>query len=191
MGSKSGGSQTQKTSNEPWKELQPYLKEGYERGSNLYAEGQGPQYYPGQTYAPNDPLTNESRAMQEYYARNQMGSDIGAIRGAYGQMLGPNELTNNKLLQDNKLMDNPLMYGNKLLGALDFNNNPFFTQGVNAAIRPFTEQLTEQMLPSIRSGAVQTGQYGGSRQALAEGTAIGKASRAIGDTAAQFANNAY
>ena len=183
-----GGSTTQKTSNEPWKEVQPYLKEGYERASDLYAPGEGPQYYPGQTYAPTDPLTTEARRMSEYYARNQMGQDVGAIRGAYGQTIGSNPLMeafspNNPYSQ--------FIGNNELLKAIDIENNPYFGHAVNAAIRPITEQLTEQALPAIRSGAVQTGQYGGSRQALAEGTAIGKATRAMGDMAGTMASNAY
>jgi hypothetical protein len=97
------------------------------------------------------------------YAQGQMGNDVNAMRGGYGT----------------------------LLGAADVMNNPMLAQAAQGAIRPVAEQLTEQILPNIRGGAVQTGQYGGSRQALAEGTAIGKATRAMGDITANMYSNAY
>lgn len=200
-GGKSGGSQTQTAKSEPWKEVQPYLKEGYARAQDLYAPGNGPAYYPGQTYAPTDPLTNQSRNMTEYYANNGMMGDLGAVRSAYGNTLNPNALLNNPLMGSNALLDNPLMGSNallnnplmgdnKLLHAMD-QDNPYLDDYVRRAMRPVQEQLTEKLLPSIRSGAVNTGQYGGSRQALAEGTAIGDATDTMGDISARMYSDAY
>lgn len=178
-GGKNSGSQTQTTKAEPWKEVQPYLKEGYARAQDLYAPGNGPAYYPGQSYAPTDPLTNQARNMTEYYANNGMMGDLGAVRGAYGNTLNPSALLNN-----------PLMGDNKLLHAMD-QDNPYLDDYVRRAMRPVQEQLTEKLLPSIRSGAVNTGQYGGSRQALAEGTAIGDATDTMGDISARMYSDAY
>lgn len=160
-----GGGQTSTTTQkaDPWSGVQPYLLEGYSRASNLYAPGQGPDLYPNQMYVSNDPLTTQSRQMIQDYASTQMPQDVNAVRGGYGT----------------------------LLGAADVNNNPYLAQAASGAIRPITEQLTEQILPNIRGGAVQTGQYGGSRQALAEGTAIGKAVQAMGDVTSNMYSNAY
>lgn len=157
---KSSGSQTQKT--EPWKGVQPYLKEGYNIGSNLYGNN-SPDYYPGQTVAPTDPLQTEARTGLEQYARGQMGQDVNGLRQGFGT----------------------------LMGAADVNNNPYLYQAAMGATRPIVDQLTEQILPNIRSGAINTGQYGGSRQALAEGTAIGKATQAMGDMTSGMYSNAY
>jgi hypothetical protein len=62
--------------------------------------------------------------------------------------------------------------------------NPFLTKGIQSGIDmssaarkqmqdDSTKNLMENVLPSIRSNAVIAGQYGGSRQGVAEGNAIG------------------
>jgi hypothetical protein len=44
-----------------------------------------------------------------------------------------------------------------------------------------TRNLTREWLPQIRSGAGLAGQYGSTRQGVAEGVALGEATRALGD----------
>lgn len=70
-------------------------------------------------------------------------------------------------------------------------SNPALAGAIDASVRPIYEQLTESALPAIRGGAIGAGQYGSSRQALAEGMATREASRAAGDTAAKLANATY
>ena len=55
----------------------------------------------------------------------------------------------------------------------------------------FSRNLTESTLPAIRSGATGSGQFGGTRQGIAEGLASGRASQAIGATSAGIANQGY
>lgn len=74
---------------------------------------------------------------------------------------------------------------------LDAASNPHLQSYIQAAVRPITESFLEDTLPGIRSGAVASGQYGGSRQAIAEGIASGRTSRAIGDTSAAIASQGY
>lgn len=62
---------------------------------------------------------------------------------------------------------------------------------VDAATRPITENLLERALPAIRSGSVSTGNFGGSRQGIAEGQAIRGAEQATGDTAAKLVQDLY
>lgn len=69
--------------------------------------------------------------------------------------------------------------------------NPALQGAINAAVRPITQQLTEEQLPALRGNAVTAGGYGGSRQGIAEGLASGRASTAIGDTSANLANAGY
>lgn len=69
--------------------------------------------------------------------------------------------------------------------------NPNLQGAVDAAVRPITQQLTESQLPAIRGEAVTTGNFGGSRQGIAEGLASGRASQAIGDTASKLVQNQY
>ena len=52
-----------------------------------------------------------------------------------------------------------------------------------------TRNLTENILPSIRSGAQVNGQYGGSRQALSEGKALNDYSTQIGRAMSQVGQN--
>lgn len=69
--------------------------------------------------------------------------------------------------------------------------NPNLKGAIDAATRPITENLLERALPAIRSGSVQTGNFGGSRQGIAEGQAIRGAEQATGDTAAKIAEDLY
>lgn len=70
-------------------------------------------------------------------------------------------------------------------------NNPALQGAIGAATRPITQALTEQQLPALRGEAVTTGNFGSSRQGIAEGLASGRASQAIGDTASKLVNQQY
>lgn len=59
------------------------------------------------------------------------------------------------------------------------------------ANRRLGEQFNEQVLPGIRGGAMAAGQYGGSRQGVAEGLAARGLGYAMGDMAANMYNNAF
>lgn len=73
----------------------------------------------------------------------------------------------------------------------DPQNNPNLRGAIDAATRPIYEGLTEKALPAIRGEAVSTGNFGSSRQGIAEGLATREASRAAGDTAAKLAQGEY
>lgn len=73
---------------------------------------------------------------------------------------------------------------------LDPSTNPALQniQGtITANTRDAVNNLLEQALPSIRSGAQLAGPFGGSRQGIAEGIAIGKTGQTVGDEAAKTA----
>lgn len=69
--------------------------------------------------------------------------------------------------------------------------NPNLQGAISATTRPITQNLTENQLPAIRSEAVQTGNFGSSRQGIAEGLASRGASQAIGDTASKLVQGQY
>lgn len=75
--------------------------------------------------------------------------------------------------------------------ALDISNNPTIQGAMETATRPIYEQLTRYGLPAIRSSAEQTGNFGSSRQGIAEGLAIEGASKAAGDVTSRIASDAY
>lgn len=76
-------------------------------------------------------------------------------------------------------------------GALDIRNNPGLAGNIEAATRPITRSLTESALPAIRDSAERSGNFGSSRQGIAEGLATGRASEAIGDTTSKIVGDAY
>lgn len=78
--------------------------------------------------------------------------------------------------------------------------NPFLTSAIQGGMKQSqnvfdqmqgsaTENLKENILPGIRSASVLSGQYGGSRQGIAEGNAIGDHAKAIQQAATQFGQN--
>lgn len=75
--------------------------------------------------------------------------------------------------------------------ALDITKQPGLQGNIEAATRPITQALTEQALPAIRGSAEQTGNFGSSRQGIAEGLASGRASQAIGDATSGIVSKAY
>jgi hypothetical protein len=74
---------------------------------------------------------------------------------------------------------------------LDITKQPGLQGNIEAATRPITQALTEQTLPAIRASAEQTGNFGSSRQGIAEGLASGRASQAIGDATSDIVSKAY
>jgi len=84
-----------------------------------------------------------------------------------------------------------MQYG--LSGAMDVQNNPYLQSAMQAAITPITQSYTDPggVMSGIRTNAGNTGQYGGSRQGIAEGVAAGRYAQAIGDATAKIGNEAY
>lgn len=74
---------------------------------------------------------------------------------------------------------------------LDPQQNPALQQAISGAIRPLEQSLTQQALPAIRGGAIEAGQFGGSRQGIAEGIATQSFLQQSGDIAAALSNRAF
>ena len=70
-------------------------------------------------------------------------------------------------------------------------NSPVVQGNIKAAITPLQQQLTESTLPAIRDSAESSGNFGSSRQGIAEGLAAGRESQAEGSATANIINNAY
>lgn len=69
--------------------------------------------------------------------------------------------------------------------------NPALAASIDAATRPLTQAFQQNILPSIRNDAVAAGQFGGSRQGIAEGIASQALTQGIGDVSAQISNAAF
>lgn len=73
---------------------------------------------------------------------------------------------------------------------LDPNSNPNLQAQTEAAMRPLTANLTQKVLPGIRSDFVGNNMFGSSRQGIAEGNAIQDYLGTAGDVSANIqANN--
>lgn len=70
-------------------------------------------------------------------------------------------------------------------------SNPNLQGAIRAATDPLYQRLNEQLLPQIRSDAITTGGFGGSRQGIAEGQAITGTQKQAADTASQIAQAQY
>lgn len=77
--------------------------------------------------------------------------------------------------------------------ARDVRSNPYLQNAIQAAINPITASYTDPngVMAQIRSGAREAGQFGGSRQGIAEGIAAGKYAQAVGDAASKMASAGY
>ena len=124
-----------------------------------------PQLFPGSQIAPQNPL--QQQAQQQF---------LQAAGGPVAQ--GAQEAANTQSF---------------LLGPELFNpdTNPALAQATQAAIRPIEQQFTQSILPNVRGGANTSGQFGGSRQGIAEGIASQSFLQQVGDTSAQFQNRAF
>ena len=95
----SGGSTSTNTVQraDPWVGVQPALTQGISEAQRLYGQG-APQYYPGQTYAPMSPWTQQ--ALQNQAGTAQMGAPgITAANQNIQDTLGGKYLNSNPYLQ--------------------------------------------------------------------------------------------
>lgn len=159
---------SENTSTAPWLPQQPYLKRGFERADQLYNQGINPSVNTGYSLLEGvagnyDPSGYIDAAGQ---AIQGAGANLGMGGGALQTMLDPNQMLNP-------------------------DSNPYLGRYADAMSRPVTQALTERILPAIRSDAISSGGYGGSRQGIAEGIAARGAAEAIGDRTAGLYSNAY
>lgn len=121
--------------------------------------------YPG---AKPVPFSQESIAAQNL-----------AIQNAFGAQQGIDQINQG------------VNYG--MTTAMDVENNPYLAKAVQGAIRPITESYTDTggVMSQIRDGGVAAGQFGSSRQGIAEGIAAGRYADAVGDVSSKMYAGAY
>ena len=158
----SSGQQSQTTTQQLSREQQQLMKLAMPGVTEFAAKV--PQRYQGLTIAGFDPtqLAGQEQVLQGAGTQTTIGQQ-GA--GTTAGWLSPN--------------------------ALDITKQPGLQGNIAAATRPITQALTEQALPAIRSSAESTGNFGSSRQGIAEGLASGRASQAIGDATSRIVGDAY
>lgn len=164
-----GESQPQTVSNtttqkaDPWAKQQPYLEDIFSEASNLYKNA-SPYYYPQSSVAGFSP---EELAAQ--------GSTVQYAQG------GARDLINQGLSGQSFLLGD----------VLRADSNPYMADYAKGAISPVWDALTRIGMPTVDSGAVASGQYGGSRQGVAQGLALSDATRQSFDTTSKMYSDMY
>lgn len=73
----------------------------------------------------------------------------------------------------------------------DPSSNPHLQSALDTGTQFLKDTFLEEVLPSIRGGAIESGQLGGSRQGVAEGIASGKFGNSIANVTSSILNNAF
>lgn len=156
-----GGSTTTVQKADPWEGQQEYLRDIFGEAQRQYEAG-APQYYPESTVLP---LNSQQLAAQQ------------GTLGATGTV---QNLANQGAQATGFALNSPNVY-----------QNPAVQAAAQGIVNPIVDTLQRQVLPGVRSGAIQAGAYGGSRQGIAEGLAVQGASREMADQLAQFYSDQY
>lgn len=178
------------SSSSPWGPQQEYLKKGFEGAQDLYDKG--PQsYFPGSTVAGVNPM------LQSYFGgmgrQTQTGIGAGQDIMGYGQQ-GAQGLGQAQSFYSDALNNyyNPYAsaeYADIVSGSV--NNNPLLDQQIASAQGDINRNMQENIMPSIASGSVGTGNTGSTRRGVAEGIAMRGAGEAGADAALGLRSNAY
>lgn len=169
---------------EPWAAAQPYMKGDVKKGipgvlpeaANMYQAGK--QYSPETVGAYGGLLGQlQSRAQGNQYnpVLDQLGTNIMSVVGGN---LGPRlnqvgdiggvSVDPTKMRQAQGVLDPTQSLQRFMTGEID---TRYLDPQAEAIVNRMTQNTMQNVMPGIRSGAVASGQYGGSRQGIAEGLA--------------------
>lgn len=189
------GSKTKtKNSFEPYSEAKPFLlgKDGnkgiFQEASRLYDQGgflpemeDAQTQYLQQLASRNDPgnqIFNPVMSAHIGQAASDLSGGARAVaNGAFDSNFNPVRNINplNVDLTRARASQGVLDPTNSLSQLLSGNvSNPYLQQQADAMTANLTRNLNENVMPGIRSEALASGQYGGSRQGIAEGLAASR-----------------
>ena len=162
-----GRSQPQQTTTNtsPWGPQQQYILDVFENAREQYNRS-GPQYFQGQRVAAQAPET--------LTGLNMAASTAGGAGVNFAEQMLRSAAFN-------------------LGEGLNVGANPYLQAAIQTATRPIFQGLTDAggPLQAARNNAVASGQFGGSRQGIAEGLAMSRATEQAGNVGAQMTNQAY
>lgn len=197
------GSKTKsKNSFAPWSEALPYLLGDEEKGipgvmpdsARLYQEGgftpemgnvldnylntlQGRQG--------TSPLQNRANEIAGYLLNTGQGIN----EGQYDTNFAPVDPVNMRVARESLGALDPTKSMQQLLSGRP--DNPYLDSVSNAITRKLTRNTMEQVMPGIRSDAILSGQYGGSRQGIAEGLAASRLNEDLAPALTGLYGSAY
>lgn len=128
-------------------------------------------------FAQNPPKDYEGPRIAEFNPNQQQAQQM-----ALGAAAGPVQSIANRANDTSAFLSGPNLFAE---------SNPYLRSAMDAAIRPQVQTFGETIMPSIRTGAANSGQFGGSRQGIAEGIAARGLSDSIASTVAPMANANY
>ena len=203
-GAKQAGTTTQTSSQAPWEPMQPYLSDianaaraNYQQSRTMTPEqmailGQARSIAAGQMNDPNmaglrsmsaDVFTGKSdqfKPVQSITAQQvdpfgfqSAGAPAISVGGAFNRMGGVNPTQ---------------AYQSLLSGNV---TNPFLSNIANDNFTMATRNMMENVMPGIGSGAMAAGQYGGSRQGIAQGLAMSRLNQDVTAANNNMFGNAY
>lgn len=109
---------------------------------------------------------------------NQLKAQQMALGAAYG----PAQTIANRADSTSAFLSGPNLYAE---------SNPYLQSHIQAAIRPQVQAFGETILPGVRGSATTSGQFGGSRQGIAEGIASRSLLDSIASTSSSMSNTNY
>lgn len=192
------------STNSPWKDAIPYLTGDAAKGitgvlpaaNQLYNQSQfTPQMQQGvDLYS----QYVKDRALDPSMQFAQAGAgDV--MRGAFDTKFNP---VANSTYQNITAPQTNLVQARQSQGALDPTgamsrmlsgrpDNPYLNQQASAITNQLTRNLNEQVMPGLRSEALAAGQYGGSRQGIAEGLAASRLNQDLAPALTNLYGGAY
>ena len=176
-GSKQTGEQTQ--SQAPWSPMQPYLLAAGQQAANVYDQARTmPQ---GTQNALNSAqgVINQQLGSPLYNQSQNVASGL-----LSGQMQG---VSIPQTFSGMGALDPTAAYQSQLSGQV----NPYVDQMAQSITNQVNRNTLENVMPSIRSGAQAAGQYGSSRQGIAEGLAASRAQQDLGSSLSNLYGSAY
>lgn len=135
--------------------------------------GMGSQFQQGNNYGLPDYMTI---APAQQYQMQSYSGNAGGSAPSGGNQYKPASGGNSSMSQFNMQTGGP---------------NPYLSQQANAITQNVTDNLKNNVLPGISSGAVAAGGFGGSRQGIAEGLAMQGANRDIANAQANLYGQGY
>lgn len=149
----------------------------------------------GENYSRDKIDPSQTPYLQNMYARANTLAKRGGNESVAGfnpmQTQGFDMAQNYAQNQGQDIFNNTSNALNFGLNAADVDQNPYLQKAMQAAIRPLTQNYQENVLSNVTDEALQAGQFGGSRQGVAEGiTGRGYLDK-VGDITSSMANQGY
>lgn len=211
-GSRPSGSTQSTATSSPWAGVQPYLIGGTIANpdgttanvTGIYPEAQ--RLYQNSEWSPlmqqnnqgfisniqsrlSNPIYNDIPAGAEAILRGQYDPNVQRVANIAGADKINSQSVDPRTAFASMAQANPTNSISQMLSGQI--NTSTLDPVVNNAMRRLGESYGEQVMPAIRSGAEAAGQYGGSRQGIAEGLASRGLAYSMGDLADNLYNQAY